>query len=364
MSTIKPLIFDSPTNIPHLLILSTLTSQPIILTSIRPTPSSPGLAPHEVSLLHLLSELTGSKIQISPSGTRVSFTPGLIVGGSANLTLPRENTRGASYFILPILTLSPFAQKKIELTLTGEGVIPGATARDISVETLRGAILPYLRPLGVERNITLRTGRQEVVMTMGNQVQMPKTLHLLHAGKIKRVRGTAYSTGVPVSMNARVIDGVKGMLAQFGTDVYILSDTNGRGERGFGVSVTAETTGGCFYSADEIAPRRGGVAAEEIGRKAALQLLEVVEQGGCVPLTAAPTVLLLMVFGGKDVGRVTLGRDVVGSETVVNLARSVRKLGLSGWGLREASESESGGDDAVVVSVVGAGIGNVGRKVA
>jgi RNA 3'-terminal phosphate cyclase-like protein len=49
----------------------------------------------------------------------------------------------------------------------------------------------------------------------------------------------------------------------------------------------------------------------------------------------------------------------VGTDEVVQLARDLREFGMSGWGLRDGS---SQGD--VVVSIVGRGVGNVGRKIA
>src|SRR6202043_207977 len=64
----------------HRLVLSTLTGRPIHISQIRsPSPTSPGLAPHEISFLRLLEAITnGSSIQISYTGTTLTYTPGLI----------------------------------------------------------------------------------------------------------------------------------------------------------------------------------------------------------------------------------------------------------------------------------------------
>jgi RNA 3'-terminal phosphate cyclase-like protein len=63
-----------------------------------------------------------------------------------------------------------------------------------------------------------------------------------------------------------------------------------------------------------------------------------------------------------------LGRDVLGSDDVIQLARDFKSFGLSAWGLRDASSVDDAlGDDGkgeVVVSIVGRGVGNVGRKIA
>jgi RNA 3'-terminal phosphate cyclase-like protein len=69
-----------------------------------------------------------------------------------------------------------------------------------------------------------------------------------------------------------------------------------------------------------------------------------------------------MAMGSEDVGRVALGRDVLASEEVIMLARDSKAFGGSGWGFREQNGENERGE--VVVSVVGRGVGNVGRKVA
>jgi RNA 3'-terminal phosphate cyclase-like protein len=75
---------------------------------------------------------------------------------------------------------------------------------------------------------------------------------------------------------------------------------------------------------------------------------------------AAPTVLMLMAMGSEDVGRIALGKDILGSEEIIQLARDSKVFGGSAWGFREAG----GEKEEIVVSVVGRGVGNVGRKVA
>jgi RNA 3'-terminal phosphate cyclase-like protein len=124
--------------------------------------------------------------------------------------------------------------------------------------------------------------------------------------------------------------------------------------------LVAESSTGCIYSADVCSPPDGGVPADEIGKQCAYQLLEKISQGGCIENVAAPTVLMLMAMGSEDVGRVALGKDVLGSEEIIQLARDSKVFGGSAWGFREAG----GEKEEIVVSVVGKGVGNVGRKVA
>ena len=69
--------------------------------------------------------------------------------------------------------------------------------------------------------------------------------------------------------------------------------------------------------------------------------------------------LALMAMGSEDVGRLAIGRDVIGDEDVIQLGRDINSFGGAGWGLGEVDDA-----NLLKVSVVGRGVGNVGRKVA
>jgi RNA 3'-terminal phosphate cyclase-like protein len=175
-----------------------------------------------------------------------------------------------------------------------------------------------------------------------------------------------------------MIEAARGGLNPFVSDTRIFSEntnagfvpapdkSNPRAKRkigvGFGLSLVAETSTGMRYSADAVSPVAGGVPPEDIGKHCAYPLLEVSEQGGCATAVAAPTMLTLMAMGSEDVGRLQLGREVLGSEDIIQLARDFKELGLSGWRLREAGDEAE--DGRVVVSIVCRGVGNVGRKIA
>jgi len=323
------------------------------------------------------------------------YRPGLITGsvngygaegGIIKHELPAGCTRGVSWFLIPLCLLAPFSKAPINVLFTGPGVITSATSvGDVSADTVRTAILPLFAQFGISLNLELRINRRsaagpggkggagEVQIVFGHQVRLPKTLHLQNAGRVKRIRGVAYSTGVGAASNARMIETARGVLNPFVSDTYIFSDVSSapyltatdKTEKkkiglGFGLSLVAESSTGCLYSADVSSSHSGGEAAEDIGRRCAYQLLEVISKGGCVTALGASTVLTLMAIGSEDVGRLQISKDIIGTEEVVGLARDLQAFGLSGWGLREASSNEND----LIVSVVGKGVGNVGRKIA
>ncbi|KAI4182621.1 MAG: hypothetical protein L6R41_005867 [Letrouitia leprolyta] len=394
-----PIRFTTQRAFASRLTLATLTGRPIRISQIRPSsPTNPGLAPHEISLLRLLEAVTnGSTIEISYTGTILVYRPGLITGsapgsGASGGVIRHEIaaacTRGVSYFLIPLCILAPFSKAPVNVMFTGPGVITSATpAGDISADTVRTAILPLYAKFGISNDIELRIlrrsnpgsrgkgGAGEVQLIFGHQVRLPKTLHLLNAGRIKRIRGIAYCTGVPASNNARMIEAARGILNPMTVDTYIFSDVcsapyllskdnsnssfKSNTGIGFGLSLVAESSTGCLYSADIVSPPSGGVPPEDLGQQCAHQLLESVAAGGAISHVAAPTALVLMAMGSEDVGRVQIGKDIISTEEIVELGRDMKAFEMSGWGFREAT----GVENDVVVSVVGRGVGNVGRKI-
>ncbi|KAJ9142138.1 18S rRNA biogenesis protein [Pleurostoma richardsiae] len=388
----------------HRLILSTLTGRPVHISGIRSSsPTAPGLAPHEISFLRLLEAVTnGSSMQISYTGTTITYHPGLITGAMTGYgasdgdviehTLPANCTRGVTYFLTPIALLAPFSKAHMNVRFSGPGVITSATETgDMSVDSFRTAILPLFDLFGIPSvRIELRVlqrscagpggrgGGGVVELRFASQVRLPKTLHLNRtSGRIKRIRGVAYCTGVSASNNGRMIYAAREVLNPLVSDMHIaaqydpaplIEDKNapGKGKKkigiGFGLSLVAESSvAGVLFSADVVAPPEGGTVPEDIGRKCAHQLVQVIAQGGCVSWSASKTVLTLMAMGSEDVGRLRIGKDVLGTEEVLGLARDLRTFGASSWGMRPVRDDDSGD---VIVSVKGTGVGNVGRKIA
>jgi RNA 3'-terminal phosphate cyclase-like protein len=262
---------------------------------------------------------------------------------------------------------------------------------DVSVDTVRTAILPLYEKFGImtsklELRVLQRScagpggkgGGGLVELRFGSQVRLPKTLHMNRSpGRVRRIRGVAYSTGVSNSNNHRMIHVARGILNPLVSDVNIATQYDQAplvssekaklsGERktgiGFGICLVAESSvDGVLYSADMVSPSSGGVPPEDIGKQCAYQLLEVISQGGCVTKIGVDTALILMAMGSEDVGRLRLGRDVVGTEDIVGLARDLKKFGASNWGLRDVDEDDSGD---IIIAIKGIAVGNVARKIA
>jgi RNA 3'-terminal phosphate cyclase-like protein len=398
--TTSPIKFTTHANLRHRLVLATLTGTPLHVTQIRSNSLTPGLTSSEFSLLRLLDSITnGSFFEISVTGTTFLYKPGLITGNNGKPirhTLPETCTRGVTYYLEVLALLAPFSKASFSVTLDG-GVITAATDEDMGVDTFRTAFLPLFAKFDISRGIELRIlkrsagphGAGEVQFVHGHQVRLPKTLHLQTPGRVKKIRGVAYAIGVSAGNNARMIEAARGVLNRFIPDVYVFSDVakpqivpadygkEGAAERaggvmkgraggktkkvgvGFGMSLVAETGTGCVYAADATA--RPAEPAEDVGKRVAWMLLEEIALAGCVGRTGAMAVLSMMMMGTEgDVGRVVIGKNII-DETFVSRLRDMKLLfGGSEVGIRDAP----GKDGNVIISVVGKGVGNVGRKLA
>ncbi|KAF8469182.1 RNA 3'-terminal phosphate cyclase/enolpyruvate transferase [Kalaharituber pfeilii] len=352
-----PIRFTTHHHLRHRLVLATLVGRPLHISQIRSNSPKPGLTPYEFSFLRLLDSLTnGSLFEISVTGTALLYRPGLITGNNGKLlrhTLPEGCTRGVTYFLEPLCTLAPFSKAPFSVLLDG-GVITAATEEDYSVDTFRTALLPLLANFDIGRNIEVRINKRssggkgsdgkfspgagEVHFTFGHQVRLPKTLHLVNPGRVKRIRGVAYVTGVSVGNNMRMIEAARGLLNHYINDILIHADssaahlvptTYGSGSPnasnpsgakkkvgvGYGLSLMAETSTSCIYSADVAA--LPGEAPEDVGLRAAQMLLHEISLGGCVGRVGMNLMMTMMGMGMEgDVGRVVIGREVINEDVV------------------------------------------------
>lgn len=138
-STSRVIKFTGHHHLRNRLILSLLSHRPILISQIRPSATSPGLLPHEISFLRLLERLTeGTRIEISYTGTSFLFHPGVIAGGTVVHQCPVSH--GVGWFLEPMLMLGPWGKKDLQLTLKGVTT----DARNASVDVIRTSLLPHL----------------------------------------------------------------------------------------------------------------------------------------------------------------------------------------------------------------------------
>lgn len=355
-----PIRYKGSNDFTQCLVLATLSGKPTRFDHIRPDDANPGLADYEISFLRLLEKFTnGSTIEISYTGTTLLFRPGQITGGK--ITHECHLTKSLGYYLEPLLVLAPFAQKPANVTLFGittDNV-------DAGVDIIRTSICPVLKRFTGDDGLELRILKRGAAPLGGGQIQFlcPSvrafpTLHLIKAGRVTRIRGIASSTRVsPANVN-RLVTSARGVLNRFLSDIHIYTDAR-RGDEcglspGFGLSLVAETSEGNIYSSELVGG--AGSTPEEVGAMCAKMLLDEIDGGGCVDRWGARLVVLGMLLGSEDMGRVRIGKNCV-DETFVALIRDIQTFFNRQIAIKEEE------DDTLVLTVLGLGYVNANKGV-
>lgn len=195
---------------------------------------------------------------------------------------------------------------------------------------LRTVTLPHLHLFGIRDGLEIQIKKRGSAPLGGGTVlfkcpvvRQLNTLRFLDAGRIKRVRGIAYSTRVSPQFANRMVEAARGVLNRYIPDIYLYTDVY-KGEEagkspGYGLTLVAQSTTDALHAAEAMSAAppsakeasRGAESVvqtpEDIAIHAARGLLEEISHGGAVDAKHQWLVLLLMVLGKEDVGKCLMG---------------------------------------------------------
>ncbi|KAF3495607.1 hypothetical protein Bca4012_092215 [Brassica carinata] len=357
------------------LLLATLSSTPIIIDEIRADDMIPGLLRHEMSLLRLFETVSDDcVVEVNETGTRLKYKPGIIMGGK-NLVHSCALTRSMGYYLEPLLVLGLFGKKPLSIRLKGVTDDP----KDLSVDTIRNATLHILKRFGVpsegldlkiEARGVAPEGGGEVLLTVPN-VQSLTAVQWVEEGMVKKIRGWTFSARVSSDFEHSMRFAARGIFNNLLPDVHIFNDHKSGPAAGkspgYGISLVAETTAGCYISADTAVScgrteetgeidveRRERKPAEDTGVEIASWLLQEIEKGGVVDSTHQGLLFILCALCQQDVSKVRVGTlSNHGVETLRNLKEF---LGVT-FSFRPDPSTGT-----VILTCVGSGLINLSRK--
>ncbi|KAJ7012281.1 RNA 3'-terminal phosphate cyclase-like protein [Populus alba x Populus x berolinensis] len=327
------------------LILATLSATPIIIKGIRANDMLPGLRLHEVSLLRLLEKISDDcVVKINETGTMVQYKPGILMGGR-HLVHDCGEIRAIGYFLEPLLVLGLFSKNPLSIRLK-EGL-------ELKIES-RGAP-PH--------------GGGEVLLSIPN-IQSLTAVTWIDEGMVKRIRGVTFSTRVSSQFENTMIHSARGIFNHLLPDVHIFTDHKAGPQAGnspgYGISLVAETTSGCFISANTAVSyaraEDGGMEdekgelmpPEDVGEQIASVLLQEIEQGGVVDTTHQGLLFLLCALCPQDVSKIRVGKLIPHGIEVLKLIRDF--LGVKFVIKPDPSTG------TVILKCVGSGLKNLSRK--
>eukprot|EP00262_Sarcandra_glabra_P021850 TRINITY_DN9406_c1_g1_i1.p1 TRINITY_DN9406_c1_g1~~TRINITY_DN9406_c1_g1_i1.p1 ORF type:complete len:382 (+),score=54.65 TRINITY_DN9406_c1_g1_i1:151-1296(+) len=361
------------------LLLSTLSSTPIIVEDIRTDDSWPGLRPHEISLLRLLEKITDDcLVEINETGTKLKYKPGIVMGGK-HLVHDCGLSRSIGYFLEPLIVLGLFGKKPLSIRLKGIT----NDSKDPCVDTFRTTTLHMLKHFGVpldglELKIESRGapphGGGEVVLGVPILQNSLSAVEWVDEGMVKSIRGVTFSTRVSPQIENRMIYAARGIFNRLLSDVHIYTDHKSGPQAGrspgYGISLVAETTSGCLISADSaVCYARGDdtqgfedseekqelIPPEEIGIQVASMLLGEIEQGGVVDSTHQGLLFLLCALCPPDFSKIRVGKL---SPYAIETLRHIRDF----LNVEFAIEPEPT-TNTVKLKCMGCGLKNLSRKI-
>jgi len=350
-----------------------MSSKPVIIDKIRYKNDDPGIRDFESSLLRLIDKVTnGSKIEVSDTGTRVIFRPGLLIGGRIEHDCGTEHSIG--YFLELLISLAPFCKDPINAVLTGVT----NNQIDPSVDLIKASCLPIIKRFMLDdEGLELKVQKRGVAPSGGGQVvfrcpvkRQLRPIQLQEQGKINRIRGLAWATRVSPSVVNRIVEGAKGKLLKFLPDIYIYTDhfTGAKSGKspGFGLVLTAETNSGVMLSAEICSNPAGSKTVsipEDLGIEGATRLLEEIYRGGCADSCAQSLASLFMCLGPPDVSKFLIGPL---SPYTVQYLKHIKDFLDVMFKLETKTNTEEEelqlGADKVLMTCVGTGYSNISKR--
>ena len=357
------------------LLLATLSATPVLIDDIRHDDTWPGLRPYEVSLLRLFEKICDDcVVEINETGTKLKYKPGIIMGGK-NLVHDCGVGRSIGYFLEPLIVLGLFGKKPLSITLKGIT----NDSKDPSVDTFQSTTLSILKRFGVPSEGLKLTIRNRAPPPHGGgevELKIPIVQNSLTAvtwideGMVKRIRGLTFTSRVSSQFEHTMRYAARGIFNRLLPDVHISTYHSKTGKSpGYGISVVAETTSGCFISADT-AVSYGRVEEsgedkdeennelmppEEVGEQIASVLLGEIEQGGVVDSTHQGLLFLLCALCPQDVSKIRVGKL---SPNGIETLRHIRDfLGVK-FVIKPDPSTET-----VILKCVGCGLKNLSRKI-
>ncbi|XP_049851322.1 probable RNA 3'-terminal phosphate cyclase-like protein [Schistocerca gregaria] len=350
--------FEGASCLRQRLVCATLSFRAISIKNIRTKTQNPGLKEYEVSFLKLLEKISnGCKIEINTTGTCVYYKPGIVTGGKIEHDCGTE--RGIGYFLEGLICIAPFSKAPVNALL--KGITNHSDNLDISVDTAHHVTLNNLKHFAIEEASikVLKRGAPPkgggAVRFVCSIVKTLKPIRLIDDGKIRRIRGVAYTARVSGHVSNRIIQKSREILGEYCPDIYIYADINGEKDGGnspgYGLMLVAETTTGCFLSYEMMAQSRQ-VPEEFVEQVTNFFMMELLRRG-CVDSTNQGTMVFLMALA-PDVSTIRLGKL---SQWTIQFLRHIKQFFGVTFKIEPDPESKTS-----ILTCLGTGYTNLGKK--
>lgn len=255
--------------------IAAIQKQSLHITNIRQNRPQPGLKHQHLESVLTAAKLCNAKVQGATLGSReLWFVPGDIKGGNFEAVI--ETAGSIPMLFLSTLPICLFAETPVKLHVAKGGT---DTLHAPTINYMRNVLLPALRQMGVEAEITVQRygyypkGMGEATMTI-KPTPLLKPLTLESFGRLKSINGISVCTFLADRKVAqRQAKAAQDILTQNGhrVDVRIINDQSNPIQKGSSIVLWALTDTDVIVGADSIGqPKK---MAEDVGKEAAQKLL-------------------------------------------------------------------------------------------
>ncbi len=260
----------------YALSLSAITLKPVEIFNIRAKRGKPGLRPQHLNAVRALAKLVDAQVEGDYVGSkRIVFLPKYRRSGRFEIDI---GTAGSiSLIIQALLPASINANGEVVFTIKGGTDVPMAPPIDYMKEVFLSNIA--LMGAKVEMNIHRRGHYPKGGGIVELRVR-PSSLDPLvkvRRDDIKRIRGRAHAVKLPRHVVRRIARSAVKILSERGLSVDIEEEWSENSHLGPGAGIVLWTESSPIIGSDDLGKR--GKPSEEVGRNAALRLLEEIDTG-------------------------------------------------------------------------------------
>lgn len=308
------------------LAFSVLKQKPVRVYNIRAGRSNPGLRAQHLKGVEIVRDISGGKLKGGEIGsTEITLHPGKVRCGEYSAD---TGTAGSVGLLIQVaLPCILFSNGITILKLKGGTNAEMAPQIDYTTEIFRPLLERFGATFGykiLKRGYYPRGGGEVHIRV--NPVKELKTVNLVETGHVVNVWGWSFVAGtLPIKVAHLMADSAVETLrkALKNVDIKIERYKEHPDEavgNGSGINLVAETSTGCLLGGSALGKRE--LKAEQVGQKAADELLQSINAGACVDSYSQDQIILLMAIAhGKS--RVKCGPVTLHTQTAIHVAQEL-----------------------------------------
>ncbi len=327
----------------YALSLSAITLKPVEIFNIRAKRDRPGLRPQHLNAVRALAKLVDARVEGGYIGSkRIVFIPQH--GRSGRFEIDIGTAGSISLIVQALLPASISADREVIFLIRGGTDVPMAPPID------------YMKEVFL-RNIALMGAKVEMSIHKrghyprgGGIVEVrifPSSLDSIvkvRRDNVQRIRGRTHAVKLPRHVTSRIAKSAAKILIERGLSVDIEEEWSENSHLGPGAGIVLWTDSSPVIGSDDLGKRRK--PSEEVGRNAALRLLEELDTGMALDKHSGDMIVpYLAMSSGKS--RVGISKLTLHAESNIWLVKQFLSVRF---------RVEGGLDKPSIVEVEGAGV--------